>query len=162
MEHDPLADALLGTAEEAAEVTDTAKRGADARGQDAQNARDANAPRDLDDLGEASDDELIGRPAQVGQNTRTVILSLSFMLIVALVVMTVYVILTSGFDALTLFVLGMLLLVLYGLFNAVTYRGRDPLEALRRIDAKQEAKDRERLAAREAARAKAREKRDSS
>ncbi len=161
MDVDPLAEALLGPAVEAQEVTDAARRGTDARSRDAQGARDANAPRDLDELAAPSDDEIIGRPAKVSRNTRNVILILSFLLLATLVAMTFYVMLVSGIDALGLIVLGGLLLVFYGLVNAVTYRGRDPLEALRRIDAKSAAKESRRLAEREQAKAKARAKHDS-
>ncbi len=142
---------MLGSQAEANEITRRAREEGSAREEDAQRAREAVTPRDLD-AGSPTDDALVGRTPQAGRQARTWIFGTSIAFVTVLLAMTVYLIVDSGPDYVELIALFLLSLALYGLINAATYEGKDPLEPLREIDAEHARKDRERKAARQQAR----------
>ena len=148
MDDDQLRDALIGTATEA----EQAKVEAQARARAEHEAQQQDL-HDLDIAPAHSDDEIVGRPKQVGDRAKLWILGTSFLVLSGLVAMTLYVLLAYGPDLLTVVPMAVLCLVLYGLINAAIYQGKDPLAALREIDAKTAKHDRERREARERRRA---------
>ena len=156
MEDADLRDAMLGSAADADGATKRAQTETGARA-DARRIREAVPPRDLDDVDAPAEDDVIGRPKKVGRRGRYAILGISFAFLVGLAAMTLVIMVLQGPDPLTFGVMAILVFVLYGLINAATYDGKDPLAPLREIDAENEAKDRERLERRERLRAQKQE-----
>lgn len=144
MDDDQLRDAMLGGEADARATTQRAAESASSRQQDAQRAREAVEPRDLDEH-ERSDDEIVGRTKQASRRSRNLIFAGSIIFVSILVAMTLYLMLTTGPRLLEMFVMALLLVTLYGLINAATWQGDDPLKALREIDERTEARERERL-----------------
>jgi hypothetical protein len=151
MDDDQLRRAMLGSEAAATEMTRRAREDETSREAEAQRAREAVEPRDLD-LADRTDDELVGRTPQAGRRTRAWIFGTSIAFVAVLLAMTVYLVIDSGPDYVELIALFLLSLTLYGLVNAATYEGKDPLEPLREIDEEHARKDRERREARQRAR----------
>lgn len=144
MDDDQLRDALIGTPTEAEQAKARANADREAALQ---------GLHDLDIAPAHSDDEIVGRPKQVGDRAKMWILGTSFLILAGLVAMTLYVLLAYGPDLLTVVTMAVLCLILYGLINAAVYKGKDPLASLREIDARTAEHDRARRAARERRRA---------